>query len=210
MIRLEADHRLLPASTELLNGPHVVRVNGFEEKDLKRFRAQLHRALEGEQEYIPIMIDTTGGSVYGLFAMMDELDVARRHAKVSTVAIGCALSAGANLLACGDRGLRFVSPTATIMVHDMGDAAPRPGKIGELRTDHAESNRLHELSLDRLARNCGKPKKYFRDLIHSKDHGEVYLSPKQAVKHGLADYVGVPELVVNVSVETTFGLPRKR
>jgi ATP-dependent Clp protease protease subunit len=206
---MEVDHRLLPAPHDLLDGPYVVRVTGFDDLACVRFRRQLHRAVDAQQEYIPVVIDTNGGNVYGLFGMMDELDVARRHAKVATIAIGCALSAGADLLAAGDKGLRFVSPTATVMIHDLADD-PAGGKIAELRTSLAENSRLHEMSFDRLAKNCGKPRSYFRDLVHSKNHGDIYLTPKQCVKHGIADHVGIPELTVNVTVETKFGLPARK
>ena len=50
---------------------------------------------------------------------------------------------------------------------------------------------------------------YFLDLIHSKNHSEIYLNAKECKKHNICNHIGVPELVTNVSVTQTFSLNNK-
>ena len=207
--RFDLDPRILVGPGDLLRGPHVVQVTTFDDAGLKLFRRQLARAFEANQEIIPVFIDSEGGSTWAEMAMFDELDAARRHAKIATVVSGRALSAAADLLASGDKGLRFAAPMATIMVHDMGDV-PDGGKIEELRASYSETRREHELLMSRFEDNCHQPRGYFRKIIHQEHHNaDWYMDAKEAKRHKIIDHIGIPEMSVRVTVAFKFGLPGK-
>ncbi len=209
MIRHEIDARILPRPDELLNGPHVVRVGTFDDRGLERFRRAMQRAIDADQEVVPVLIDSDGGTMFAEMAMLDEFDAARAAGmRIATIVSGRAQSAAADILAAGDRGLRYAAPLATVMVHDAGDFDPAPGKIEEQRANYEELRREHELLLDRFEGHCGKPRGYFRKIVHDKGHADWFMGAREARKHGIVDHVGLPVLSVTVTVAFELSLPK--
>jgi ATP-dependent protease ClpP protease subunit len=210
LIRLDLHPLIRPtAGGEVLDGPHIVRVTRFDDKGVRRFARDMDQALASGQPIIPVVVDSYGGDAYGLTAMLDTIDAARRSARIATIASGKAMSCGAYLFAAGDRGSRYVGPTATVMLHDMWEEG-RALKVDELRATANEVARVQDLMLARLARECGRPKDYFRRLLHKHAHADVYLTPRQCLTHGIADVIGLPELRVTVSVAFDLNVPAPR
>ena len=82
-------------------------VRGFEEWDVLALQNTINRAKSKNQSVLPIMINTHGGSVYGLFQMVDSLKAS--ELKIVTILNGVAMSAGAFLFACGEERYMWVS-----------------------------------------------------------------------------------------------------
>jgi ATP-dependent protease ClpP protease subunit len=93
------------------------------------------------------------------------------------------------------------------MIHEVSTISF--GKVEEIKSDAAETDRLNKLIFNLAARHVGKKDDYFLDLIHSKNHSEIYLNSKECKKHNICNHIGVPELVTNVSVTQTFSLNNK-
>lgn len=177
-----------------MNDPKIknaILVNEFTEYGVKCFKADFDDLNSSNLPLIPIIIDSFGGEIYALFAMLDIIATATKP--VATIALGKAMSCGSVLLACGGSDkLRFVGPHATVMVHDAG--AISIGKIEELKADVSEAERLNNKIFDLMNEKCNKPKGYFQKLVAGKKHVNWYLDSDEVLKHGIADHIGMPVL----------------
>lgn len=167
---------------------NAILVNEFTEFGVKSFKADFDDLKNSNMPIIPVIIDSFGGEVYSLLAMIDIISTSDRP--VATIALGKAMSCGSLLLACGTNGYRFVGPNATVMIHDV--ATISIGKIEELKADVGEGDRLNNRIFAMLDAKCGKPKGHFQKIIAKKKHANWYLDAQETLKHGLADHVGLP------------------
>lgn len=185
------NHVIIEARNLMSNEPKVknaVLVNEFSEFGVKNFKVDFDDLNCSSLPIIPVIIDSFGGEVYSLLAMLDIITTATKP--VATIALGKAMSCGSILLACGTEGLRFVGPNATVMIHDV--ATVSFGKIEELKSDVGEAERLNIKIFEMLNDRCNKPKGYFQKIVAEKKHTNWYLDSKEVLKHGLADHVGLP------------------
>tara|TARA_Y100000310_G_C20417279_1_gene684938 strand:- start:4 stop:606 length:603 start_codon:yes stop_codon:yes gene_type:complete len=185
---------------ELRKAPVVVRVNEFNNKAAKEFGAQMSAAHNTGQSVIPVIIDSYGGQVYSLMAMISSI----KHAElpVATIIEGKAMSCGAILFSFGDDGMRFMDPDATLMIHDVSTSVW--GKVEEIKADAAEAERLNQIVYKMMARNCGKKDDYFLDLIHTRGHADWFLDAAEAKSHNLANQIRVPKFNITVNVNIDF------
>jgi len=181
---------------ELRKNPVIVRVNKFDEKAAKDFQDQMALAHNTGQKVIPIVIDSYGGQVYSLMAMISAI----KHADlpVATIIEGKAMSCGAILFSFGEQGLRFMDPDATLMIHDVSSMAW--GKVEEIKVSAEETDRLNKIVYTMMARNCGKKDDYFLKKVHTKGHADWFLDAEEAKKHGMANQLRVPKLSISVDV----------
>lgn len=78
------------------------------------------------------------------------------------------------------------------------------GKVEDLKSDVAESNRLNQNIYRELARHCGHHEMYFMDQIYDRRNADWYLSADQALEQKLVDYLRIPKFKVNVNVNVEF------
>ena len=185
---------------ELRKSPVMIRVNKFDEKAAKEFQDQMALAHNTGQKVIPVIIDSYGGQVYSLMAMISAI----RHSElpVATIVEGKAMSCGAVLMTFGEDGMRFADPDATIMIHDVSSGGF--GKIEELKADVKEAERLDEKIYTMMARNCGKKDDYFKKKIFSKKHADWFMDATEAKKHGMVNHLRVPKFNIEVNVDIDF------
>jgi len=186
---------------EALQCPITITVNEFTTESAAKFRGMVALAVHTGQTVIPVVIDSYGGEVYSLISMLDTIDAC--PVPVATFATGKAMSCGAVLLTAGAPGLRFVGPSACVMIHEVASGAK--GKIEEIKADVQESERLNKMIFGRMAKNCKRNETYFQDIIHEKNHADWYLTAEDALKHGVVDHIKVPSFKVAIKVEETFG-----
>jgi ATP-dependent Clp protease protease subunit len=182
---------------ELRKNPVIIRVNKFDEKSAKDFQDQVAQAHNTGQKVIPVVIDSYGGQVYSLMTMVSAI----KHSElpVATIVEGKAMSCGAILFSFGEKGLRFMDPDATVMIHDV--SSMEHGKVEEIKASAEETERLNQKVYTMMARNCGKKDDYFLKIVHKKSHADWFLDAPECKKHGLADQLRVPHLDVVVSVD---------
>ena len=91
----------LISKCELNRSPVIIRVNKFDEKSAQEFSEKMSDAHNTGQPVIPIVIDSYGGQVYSLMAMISEIE----HAElpVATIVEGKAMSCGAILFSLEQR-----------------------------------------------------------------------------------------------------------
>ena len=182
---------------ELKKNPVIIRVNNFNEEAAKKFQNEIAAAHNTGQKIIPVVIDSYGGEVYSLMAMISAIKNA--ELPVATIVEGKAMSCGAILFTFGEEGLRFCDPDATIMIHDV--SSMDWGKVEELKAGAAEADRLNTKVYTMMARNCGKKDDYFMKMVDKKKHADWFLDAQEAKKHGLANSLRVPKLTLSVTVD---------
>lgn len=137
--------------------------------------------LEGEDpdKDIWLYINSPGGSISSAFAIYDTMQYIKSD--VVTMCVGMAASAGAFLLAAGQKGKRFALPNSEIMIHQ-----PLGGTQGQA-TDikiHAEriikiKNKLNKI----LAERTGQP----LEKIERDTERDFFMDPEDAKAYGLID-----------------------
>ena len=184
---------------ELMESPIIVRVRKFDDDGSKDFIDHMEKALNSGQSFIPIVVDSFGGSVYTLLEMINKMKTC--GLPCYTIVESKAMSCGAMLFSMGEK--RYMSPHATLMLHDA--SLFTYGKAEEVKADAKELERLNQLVFRMIAKNCQQKESYFLDLIHQKGHADWYLATNEAKKHKLCTNIGVPNLIVKVSVDFSLG-----
>ena len=179
---------------EVLEIPKSVYVNTFDEEAVKVFIEDMTKAQSTSQPIIPVYIDSYGGDVYALMAMIDIVKLSDKP--VATICMGKAMSCGAVLLACGTKGHRYISPNATVMIHDVSSFSE--GKSEEIKSDAAETERLQKMFYKILDKECERKDGYFDKLVFNKGRSNLYLDAEQCLKHGLADEIKIPKFIVEI------------
>lgn len=189
-------------ASQLLVMPRVIRVTAFDEDAARKFANEVSAAHQTGQPILPVVIDSYGGDPYALWSMVDVLLTA--EIPVATIIEGKAMSCGAVLFTCGEKGYRFIAPNATLMIHDVS-SEDVGGKAEEVKVDALETDRLNKKMYAFMEARIGKPKGYLWKLAQERSRTDWYLSPRDAVKHGLANKIGIPTFKTEVKVEVTLG-----
>ncbi|AXV06903.1 ATP-dependent Clp protease proteolytic subunit [Euzebya pacifica] len=148
--------------------------------------AQLLALGSDSDDDITMYINSPGGVISGMFAMYDVMHLI--NAKVNTVCVGMAASAGAFLLATGT-GTRSATPNSRIMIHQpLGGAR---GQASDIQIQAQQMtfmrNRINEILSERSGKSLEQVEK---DTLR-----DFWLSAEESVEYGLID-----------SVRTTGGL----
>jgi len=172
----------------------------FDTDSAIRFKQELFRAYdENPNKPIVININSDGGSVDGLFLMLDAIDaiksIAPESLKILTVATGRAMSAAAILLSSGD--IRFSSKNTSIMVHEISSGFW--GTKADLDIELKEIDRLNTRVLEILVENCNLSGgiEQARELFNR----NAYLTPEKAREIGLIDIIGYPKIIERKAYE---------
>lgn len=136
---------------------------------------------ENPKKPISMYINSPGGSVSSGLAMYDTMQYIRPP--ISTLCIGMAASMGSLLLAAGEKGMRFATPNAQIMVHQ-----PSGGFQGQ-----ASDIARHAENIANLKRRLNKiyVKHTGQDLenVERALDRDTFMSPEEALDFGIVDQV---------------------
>ena len=180
--------------------PRIITVNRFNEQEALQFRAMFRKIIDAGQSIVPIVIDSYGGEVYSLMSMAETISESR--VPVATIATGKAMSCGSLLLSFGTEGMRYIGPLATVLIHDV--SAMSMGKVHELRTSVDEAERLNKLAYETMAKNIGKPKNYFLNMLRdNKHHADWFLTAKEAKEINLANHIKIPTIKIDIMNKIT-------
>lgn len=199
---LKIDERLnVSKLDEFLEKPEVIRVTKFDEDALKEFEDEMDEAHMTKQPVIPIVIDSYGGSAFGLLGMLAAVESAR--VPVATILTSKAMSAGAILFCWGTEGYRYMHPEAWMMIHDVGSFTC--GKVEDIKADTRQIDEMNQRMYKRLSRKIGQDQDYIGKLIKANNHVDWYLTAKDAKKHNIANHLKVPNFEVEISLSYNFG-----
>lgn len=194
---ISLDSRIHGDIKEFLDLPISITINDFNESSVKKMTIGISKAQQTRQEILPILIDSYGGDAYALMSMISLLE--SYEYPVATIVAGKAQSCGAILFAMGTPGYRFMSPHAVLMLHQVSSFLE--GKVNETASGQKESERLNDLAYELMAKQCGKPKDYFTELMFSKGNADLFLNAKEAKKHKICDHIRIPSLKTTISVK---------
>ena len=136
---------------------------------------------ENPKKEINMYINSPGGVVTSGLAMYDTMQFIKPP--VATLCVGQAMSAGSLLLTAGEKGMRFCTPNASIMVHQ-----PSGGYQGQA-TDimiHAQwtealKRRLNEIYVKHTGQDY--------ESVHNALERDRFMTTDQALEFGLIDKV---------------------
>jgi ATP-dependent Clp protease protease subunit len=163
----------------------------------------LRKCEETGQKIIPVEICSVGGEIYPTLGIIDSFQAIKNAGiEVLTHVHGFAFSAAACLALLGTKGMRFMSPSATLMIHD--SSSGHYGKTSETESDLFEVKRLRKLLFTLMEENCDFPKGFFMKELDKKKNVDWYLSAKEAKKQKFIDEVGVPRITYKIKNELSF------
>ena len=137
---------------------------------------------EDPDKEICLYINSPGGSISDGMAIVDTINYIK--CPVSTICVGMAASMGAVLLACGEKGKRYATPNAEVMIHQpLIGGGGLSGQTTEIKihADHMVRNRekLNKL----LSEKTGQP----LETIERDTERDNYMTAEQALAYGLID-----------------------
>ena len=139
---------------------------------------------EDPDKEISLYINSPGGSVTDGLAIVDTMNYIK--CPVNTICLGLAASFGAVLLSNGQKGKRFATPNAEILIHQPLIAG---GGISGQTTDikiHAEQMiKTRERLTKILAENTGKP----IEQVMKDTERDNYMTAVEALEYGLIDEI---------------------
>ena len=173
------------------NSGKEIWVTHFNEDSALKFRDQVMERAEKEGSMvIPIYIDSYGGNADALAMMLATMDEVPN--RFVTVCMGKAISCGSILLSHGD--LRFCDKYSRVMVHNVSTISW--GDVYSLKSTSEEAMRMNKVFMGLLAANCNMSYEALQQKIKdSVDSKEIWMSPGDALKFGIVDEIGVPEIV---------------
>ena len=141
---------------------------------------------EDPDKEISLYINSPGGSITDGMGIVDTMNYIK--CPVSTICIGMAASMGAVLLASGEKGRRFATPNAEILIHQPligGQGGGLSGQTTEIKihADHMVKTRekLNKLLSERTGQSL--------ETIEKDTERDNYMTAEQALEYGLIDAI---------------------
>ena len=136
---------------------------------------------EDPDKEIHLYINSPGGSITDGMGIVDTMNYIK--CPVSTICIGMAASMGAVLLAAGEKGKRFATPNAEILIHQPLISGGLSGQTTEIKihADHMVRTRekLNKLLSERTGQSL--------ETIERDTERDNYMTAEEALKYGLID-----------------------
>ena len=137
---------------------------------------------EDPDKEICLYINSPGGSISDGMAIVDTINYIK--CPVSTICVGMAASMGAVLLACGEKGKRYATPNAEVMIHQpLIGGGGLSGQTTEIKIHADHMVRTREKLNKLLSEKTGQP----LETIERDTERDNYMTAEQAVAYGLID-----------------------
>lgn len=164
----------------------IATVRGFDSYSVSNLKYYIDKAIQENQKVLPIMINSPGGSIYGLMEMVDLLNAS--GLVIKTVTTGIAMSAGSILFSLGQE--RYMSQNSTIMIHDASHFAW--GKTNDVQAVASHVQEIEARAYTILNLAAGKGDTFFQDLVKQNKGADLYLNSDKALEYGLATQIKIP------------------
>lgn len=137
---------------------------------------------------VRLIINSLGGTASDTWHLIDLLGFIRMP--VHTVAFGNCVSAGAMILACGDKGQRVVAPNTSIMIHrfSISTEGTQAELVAHRKWQDQEYARDIRFFLQHSKYRTMKALE--EKLLHTTDN---WMTAEEAIDHGIADSILSPE-----------------
>ncbi len=153
-----------------------------DEESTKNFINSIFKLeLEDPCKDILVLIDSYGGYIDSMWAMIDIMNLCR--CKIHTLCVGKAMSAASLMLMNGTKGKRYCTPNSRVMLHKV--SAWHFGSFDDLDIQMKETKRL-EQKLEEFITNNSKLNK---TMLSSVLKNDFFLDPLEAKKNGVIDKI---------------------
>lgn len=137
---------------------------------------------EDPDKEISLYINSPGGSITDGMGIVDTMNYIK--CPVSTICVGLAASFGAVLLANGEKGRRFATPNAEILIHQPligGNGIAGQTTEIKIQADHMIKTRekLNKLLSDKTGQSI--------ETIERDTERDKWMTAEEALKYGLID-----------------------
>lgn len=133
---------------------------------------------------ITFFIGSLGGCVYSMFQLYETIQML--DSPVSTYAVGVCMSSAVPILAAGQKGERYCSPTTTFMVHE-GQNGEIPERLSSAQISIEQEKKLLTQYCDVLAKHSGLTSRQWNSKC--KKLGDTYFTADSALKWGIVDHI---------------------
>lgn len=179
--------------------PRVITMNGFAPYTASIFASIFNDVISSPQPMIYLSINSEGGSVFELNQIRDL--VVNSPKPVLGFGGGMVFSAASLLLTSCTKGHRWMSPNSKLMIHEV--ATQSEGKSSDIISDALETEKLNDELFEILAKNAGKQKSFFKNLVRKKNNADFFLSAQECLALNLIDHIGVPKIHMDVKIDWT-------
>ena len=140
------------------------------------------KVTEDPDKEISLYINSPGGSITDGMGIIDTMNYIT--CPVSTICIGMAASMGAALLSAGEKGKRFATPNAEILIHQPligGGGISGQATEVKIHADHLVKTRekLNKFLSERTGQSI--------ETIQKDTERDNYMTAEEALKYGLID-----------------------
>ena len=137
---------------------------------------------EDPDKEIYLYINSPGGSITDGMGIIDTMNYIK--CPVSTICVGMAASMGAALLCAGEKGKRYATPNAEILIHQpLIGGGGLQGQATEIKIHADHLVRTREKLNKFLSERTGKP----LDVIEKDTERDNYMTAEEALEYGLID-----------------------
>ena len=141
----------------------------------------IHLESENPDKDINIYINSPGGDITALFAILDTMSYVKPD--ITTICFGQAASAAAVLLAAGTKGKRLALPHARVLLHQ--PYAGAQGQATDIELAAKEILRMRTLLEELLAEYTGQPV----EKIHTDTDRDFVMTTTEAKEYGIIDEI---------------------
>jgi ATP-dependent Clp protease protease subunit len=167
----------------LSNNTHVLMGELEDENLQKAIEWLISENLNTERKTLTLYINSTGGDLYGAFALIDVMKNSMHP--IRTIGIGSVMSAAFLIFAAGTKGLRYAAPNTSFMCHQYSDHIS--GKHHDIKATIKDSD-LTNSKMVKLLVECSNlnSTKVRAKLLNASDN---YLSADEVISFGIADHI---------------------
>jgi ATP-dependent Clp protease protease subunit len=141
---------------------------------------------ENPPEVLTLLINSPGGELSSAFAIIEIMNGSR--IPVRTIVLGEACSAGLIIAMSGHKGMRIVTPTASIMSHSFSTSVA--GSYHDIKDSQKSLNQASEMMIEHYKMCTGKPEKLIKTKLLSRS--DNFMTAKEAIEFGLFDQISAP------------------
>lgn len=132
------------------------------------------------EEEITMFINSPGGSVVQMLAIIDVMNMVK--SPIRTVVVGIAASAASVIAMCGNK--RLIAKTGQFMLHQASGFSY--GEVSDMKDQVAQAEKLQSIMFEIMANKSGKTAQFIEDLIDRKDK---YFDARESVSMGFVDSI---------------------
>ena len=144
---------------------------------------------DGSLDSIFVYVSSYGGEIFPLLMMMEAIHSSKKE--VHMVGMGGVFSAGADIVAAGPKGNRWLGANSYMHIHHARGFLAGP--INELEQQVGDMKQLEDHLMKMVVKNCSLNMKEFKRLLKEKN-GEWRLTADEALEYGFIDHIGIPVL----------------